>query len=440
MPDLDRYYRRWFLQRLAALLPAVAGAVGIAVRQAFLLDFHSSTLWIHLACLGAAVVLGGFCAFLAAECLVCRLRFRSGNHGSARELRRDLDLAGPAGIVCLSLVVLMAVLPACFPPLDPIPMMPLRRAALQVPTIAALDPTPTVSSSEGDAARRSPSAKGEGTQTPPSMLQAVRPSGARFFDVEQEDQPYEWLAERPPHLRRLGVPDRDKPFEWMRPELHVELALFDPSGTLSRDEGKSLDFDHDLDMRGAGVRLWYDLPTTRSGSLRLQYQFFGMTAGEDLEDAADPSRASLLVWQRLGCAYLWQVAGYTSDAEFDLSVFAGMMGDHLLASAYGGVASELLRLSPYIGAEFAFWQSGPVGVAFRFGQTIPVNLTGADAQVTEVSVLLRLDVSSGMSVAVGYAAYWAKFGSYPQQFSTEGGREELSLRLQGPTLAFDVRF
>lgn len=438
MADLDRHYRRWLLQRLAALLPAVVGAASVAVRQAIILDLDSSALWIHLACLGAAVVLGGFCSFLAIQCLLCRRHLRTRDYRSARELRRDLDLAGPAGIVCLSLVVLIAVLPACFPPLDPLPTLPLRRMALPIPPVPALNPpfAPT----ENNSAASDVSAKKEESRTPSDTLRAVRPSDARFYDLEQEDSPYEWLAERPPHLGRLGVPDRDKPFDWMRPGLHVELALFDPAGTLSREDGAALDFDHDLDMRAAGVRLWYDLPTTRSGSLRFQYQLIGMTAGEALEDAADPSRSSLLVWQRLGWAYLWQLAGYTSDAEFDLSIFAGVMGDHLLASAYGGAASELLRLSPYVGGEFGFWQGGPAGLSFRFGQTIPVNLTGADARVTEVTVLLRLDVSDRMSLAVGYAAYWAKFASYPEQFSTENKREDLSLRLHGPTLALDVRF
>jgi hypothetical protein len=181
----------------------------------------------------------------------------------------------------------------------------------------------------------------------------------------------------------------------------------------------------------------YYVPTGPGEAVEFQYRLLGMTSGDG---SADPDLSSLLLWQRFAATYAWQVEGYHSDATFDLTVLCGVMGDLLLTSAYDGLASEQLRLSPYLGFEFGFWQTGPAGLILHLGQSIPLNVTGATAKVTDASAHLRFDLSHGLSMQIGYAGFWGEFRGYDQKFSDDGERSEMSVRLHGPSFGVDVRF
>ncbi|GEM_PF-7071043 len=435
MPDLRRVYRRWLIRKLSILTPAVGVAVALSWRQAGRLQAGSTTLWIDLACLGASLLLAGFCGGLSVRALLCYRRFRSGDAGAARQSRRELEPAGPVAFVAFSLVVFVGVLPACFPPLGPLAEFPLPiRTVLEerrksAAPAAAEERVPPPSRAE---------AKREPRGLPLSVPLAIEPGEARILE-DQEEPRTPWTEERSSGFARLGVPDANRPFEWMAPELHVEVLLLQPTGTFATQEG-DVDIDRDLGMRGAGLRFTYDLATDRDEGLRFHYQFFGLSASKDYVEISEASIDDLLVWQRFGATYLWRLLGYTSDAELDFSVFAGAMGDNLLSDGENDVAAELVRVSPYFGIEAGFWQRGPVGAVFRLGQTLPVNLTGGTALVTDLTALLRVDFTDGLSLHFGYAAYWAHFRDHAERFTDTDGHEKVAMMLHGPVVGIDLRF
>lgn len=440
MPDLVRYYRRWLIRRLAALLPAMAAAVAVSVRQMLRLDQASPMLWIDLACLGTSLAIAGFGAWLGVRCWRCHARFRSGGASPARLLRREIEPVGPLALVGLSLSLFLAILPGCFPPPDPlsdlpVPHQPYAREAGSDPRIEPIAQS-GASGTEAPAAREPRPRK---TEPSPGLLLAVEPGEFRFFE-EQEEPPDPWSAERPEKFGRMGVPEADRPFLWMDPELHVDVIIADPTGTVATDEGDDARLDEDLGMHGVGLRLSYDLPTAQDEALRFEYQIFAFSAGSDLVEIPESSIQELLVWQRFGITYLWRLLGYTSDATFDFSIVAGIMGDNLLSDAEVAAAWRGLRLSPYVGVEAGFWQNGPVGLLFRLGQTVPINVTGGTALVTDFTATFRVDLSTGVSVHLGYTAYWAHFRDHSERLTDTDGHERLTLIMHGPTFGVDLRF
>lgn len=419
-------------RKLQLLLPASAAAAALGVRQALRLDSLSSNLWIDLACLGASTVLTLVCAWLALRSFLCYRR-------TSRPMRHELDAAGPVGIVVLSLVALVAVLPSCFPPQTPVPDLPARivAASAVVPPQEVPRKQELVAIAGHGTPVAPPAVEPKPRHRNSGLLLSVETVEGRIFDF-QEEEPSPWNLEAPQTYHRLGVPT--KPYEWMPPELHIDVLLLEPDGNLNTTENVKIDFDEDLEMRGAGLRLYYDLATARDEGLRFQYQFYGLTAGADLIDLPDAGADELIIWQRFGVSYNWQLLGYSSDAALDFSFALGVMGDNLLTAAHGGVASEVIRLSPYVGAEIGFWQNGPAGLVFRMGQTVPVNISGAEAQVTEFTALFRLDLSKGLSAHLGYGMTWARFRDFSKRASDKGETDEMTLRLQGPVFGFDLRF
>lgn len=442
MADLVRVYRRWALARLVALAPPSLAAGALALWQGLKLQAGSATQWIDLTCLGAAVVLFAFVGALTLRTLLCYGRFRAGRIEAARQVRRELEPAGPVAFVVFSLVVFVAVLPACFPPPEPLPDLPVPAVSL-LPRLSVPEPIARVAHPGGTDRSTPPPSRPEPRRANEGLTLAVplaiEPGEARFFQ-EQDDPVTPWRLEPTQRFDRLGVPDPTKPLQWLDPELNVEVMLVTPSGKLDNGNEKDLDVRGDLEMRGAGVRLTYDLPTDRDESLRFHYQMFGLAATNDVVDIAESSLDELLVWQRFGATYHWRLLGYTTDATLDFSFFAGVMADNLLTDAQGGVASEVLRISPYLGCEIGFWQHGPVGAVFRVGQTLPTNLTGATALVTDVSAVLRVDLSNGLSVHFGYSGYWAHFRDHQKKLTDVDGHENAVLMLHGPVLGLDLRF
>jgi hypothetical protein len=217
--------------------------------------------------------------------------------------------------------------------------------------------------------------------------------------------------------------------------------VLDPSGSLLSDSETSVDIDGEMEMESAGLRLYYDLPTGRDQALRLHYEIYALSTAGELE-VSEASIRDLLLWQRVGLTYLWQLTGYSSDATFDCSMFLGAMGDTLLAddSGAGGEISGKTRISPYVGIEMGFWQRGPAGLLFRLGQTVPFNVHEVTASVTDAAAVFRVDFSPSLSLHIGYAWYWARFKSYVDSFSSRGEEEELTLRMQGPMIGLDLRF
>lgn len=432
MPDLSKAYRRWRNRKLLLLLPAVAAAAALGTRQALRLDAASGSLWIDLACLGASAMLAAVCVWLSIRSALCSRR-------RSRSMRHELDSAGPVGIVVLSLVALVAVLPSCFPPHDPVPDVPVRVLLAARGAVETAPPELVAAGSE-ETAVAPPAVNVEPKRRSQGLLLGVETVESRIVDP-QEDEPRPWTLEpRDPAYHRLGVPDARKPFQWMSPEIHVDVLLLKPGGEMEMPDETEVDLGEDLEMRGAGLRLYYDLPTARDEALRFQYQFFGLSAGASSIEIGEPEADDFLVWQRFGVSYYWQLLGYTSDATFDFAISVGLMGDSLLTAAHGGLTAEQLRVSPYFGAEIGFWQNGPAGLVIRVGQTTPLNLTGATANVTELTVLFRVDFTEGLSAHIGYGSTWARFRDYSKRGSDDGEQEEMMLLLHGPVFGFDLRF
>ena len=118
----------------------------------------------------------------------------------------------------------------------------------------------------------------------------------------------------------------------------------------------------------------------------------------------------------------------------------GVVGDSLLTTAQGGVADEVIRLSPYLGMEVGLWQQGPAGILLNFSHTFPTNITGAAARVTQLSALFRIDFAQAWSLHMGYFGIRGRFQDFSGKMTWQGSDEEMEVFLHGPTFGIDLRF
>ncbi len=452
MPDLSRGYRSWLWRRLSMLAPACGGAGLLVVHHSSQMFGATSMLWIHFASLCLALFLLAFTGWLTLRCVSCYFSHRKMLIPLRRRTRRELSQAGWMGMVCLSLLPVLALLPGTFRDISrsipthllevtrllkvtpPRPTPEERKMAVQVverparPTVKPQPPTPEKNTEE-------PSPL-------PLQLHAVETQPAYVYSFQEEEKTADpWTFVNPPRLDRLGVPDPLKPFDWMLPQVQVGFLLpRATTGTLSSNGKTRLYLEDDLDMRSAGFHLEFDVPVSRDDSLLLLYEPIGFSSNADLADDPDGELGEYILWQRLGIFYAHRFAGYTSESIFDFSVTAGMMGDSLLTVADGGIANEVVRLSPAFGMELGLWQQGPAGFLLNLNQALPLNLTGATARVTEISVRLRIDFTRSLSIHFGYFAIRGRFQDFAGKMTTKGAEEEMEVSLSGPTFGIDLRF
>jgi hypothetical protein len=454
MVVLRRAYRGWFLKRLAWLIPGFLVCCIIGGRV--LLDSAGSPA---ASIPSLAIVAGSLLLFgtLFFRCVQVFRRASLGDRARARTLRRvlrpyrELSMAGIAAVLSLAAIPLLFEGPrpvADVAVLRPTHGRPVARKTpedfpVEVATEAPL-PNPAPPAPPGSAAPAPP---------PPPAPAAPLPDLPRL-----QDDPF--LTPLPLSLSAptLAVQDttargREDSAPPQRPEvLDFTRALALPAPQPFLDRG-GLPYEEDattlplrelsLDVtivpnsggwKGSIYELSFELPLSRSGSLRMTYSAAAMNKSQDDEDFE-----ATLAWHRMSLSYELKLAGYTRHATFDLAIRLGGTVDVLSNHISDMAISETPRISPWIGVEAAVWEQSGFGVILQGGYSVAAPITGGSAAVGDLRLLVRYDMSENLSVYLGYRYIALRLHD---RSSAEDGppREDLHEQFSGPIVGVSLRF
>ncbi len=217
-------------------------------------------------------------------------------------------------------------------------------------------------------------------------------------------------------LTSRPLPDENDLETWLSPEARVDgFLLLDPSG------------DHI-----PGLTLTVDLPVGKNDSVLFSLTGALLPEQEEVEGGWKPN------WNHLTLAYTRRVAGFTSQATFDLAASVGLCADFL--HGVEGVAdpSGAPKFAPYAAIELAFWRREPIGLLIHLSDSLPVTLLGSSLGVAELSAEIRWDVAKAISFHGGYRMVLLRYNSDTDSQVPESG--PLRLGLSGPILGLDFRF
>lgn len=462
MPDLRRAYWRWVLRN--GVMFGVAWAAAAAV------VFHvwaapEVELWARLAG-GSVALLGlGFLTALVVLLAACARLQACGRRAEARALRRQLRPSGRLAAGTLGVLAFLACVSGAFlrrpepgraethPSRIAVRARKSRPRPAQAPSMpvppAVPDPESRAELSEGRPAAAVPEIRPllEGLpsrvileETPAERAVAAGaepepPRGPEAASAEEE--------ERGLPAFRLTAADLERPQEGFVEALVVER----PGKPLEGDpeaplyvEGRldALLFSMDGYRPGAGAALELEFPFDRSGALRGGVLTVAFMSDERLEDVTEDGASFSGIQATL--EYVLKILGYTRRAPLDLAVGAGIAADRFASREGPETADSGVRISPWISVEAGFWQAGMAGFVVRAGQSIPVNLTGLTASVTDLAALVRLDLSERVSIHAGYRLVRVRLRDYGRALALGGGAEEMEETLSGPLLGLDMRF
>jgi len=442
--DVLRAYRRWLGRRLALLGPSFAAAVLVNLRLA--LD-QRAPLWLKVASMSLALLIVSLLGFLGVETILCARLHRRGGGDGARVLRRQLVSTRGMALASLVLLAGIALLPEIFPDPAPHTLPPAQRqdwvSALPIPAgpveqppaePASIPPPITWPEVSPD-----PVPAGEPRELPilaglPLRLELTErefalPGPAQDPAGEEQRQPVfrpepDLLLSRRapaglPGIDRPGLADERDPGWVPPPEIRID-------GLLLTSEG--------FGKIGAGLLL-ADVPLTANASLRAGFLYAGSL---DYDGAADGE--ATFQWNRLTLEYVHRLAGYLRRAPFDLALSLGFSMDRIEGAATEDSIQKEARLSPLVGIDVAFWEGGPFGLVLHAGQSFPVNFTGATSAVTDLSALVRWDLTARVSFHAGYRLLRVHLRGYAESLAHEGSRDELDATFSGPLAGVDLRF
>lgn len=460
MPDLRRAYRRWALRNGILFGAAWAAAAAVTVR---VLGASEVEVWARLAAGAVAVLALGFLTALGASfAAFVKLQAR-GRRARARALRRQLRPYGRLAAGTLAVLALLACVPRAFlrEPERPTEE-PRRRVAVRAPKdrpgAAELVRAPAAEETEVRAETPAPAPERSTPEIRP-LLEGL-PSRVILEETPAE-RAFASSAPEPESSRAPEAPSGDEGEERGLPPLRLTVAdLEGPSegfvGALVVDRpgkpwedvaGAALYAEARLDAlllsmdgyrHGAGAALEVELPFDRARSFRAGVLTMAFMYDEHLEDVTEDGASFSGLHATL--EYVLKILGYTRRAPLDLAVAAGIAADRFASREGPETADPAGRISPWISVEAGFWQAGTAGFIVRAGQAIPANLTGATAAVTDLTVLVRLDLSERVSIHAGYRLVRVRLRDYPRALAQGGGAEEMEETMGGPLLGLDVRF
>jgi hypothetical protein len=452
-------YRSWLWRRLGVLVPSLAATLLVNGWLAF--EARSSP-WIKATCLSMASILGLLIVYLIAQTLACARLHRHLDRIEARLLRRQLKpyraFTGASVLLLAALVLVPNVFhrtrasetAAVFlrPPAIKVPTAEPQELALPLPAgvqALALGPgrvllepelpppslglallEPQVISLEDSADELAQA--GGGPELAPQDLPAPDPDRDRGMPRYRPDLESLREAEFAKTLR-LGVSERPLPEqydedEWKSPEFLV-MGLF-------RDSLRSGNI--------AGLITVIDVPFGRDDSVQVSWIAAILPGGDAVGlERRDPSN-----WSHVSVEYVRRLAGYHSQATFDLAASAGVCADFLKTLEGMGNMGPNPKISPCVGLDLALWEKGAVGLLLHGGQSIPLPIQGETVMTTDLSGTIRVDLSRGISFRAGYrliAFRYKRDGD--NAIATPGSgvsRDALTENLSGPQIGLDVRF
>lgn len=463
MADIFRAYRRWLAKRLSYLLPVFVLALGI---NAWLAIGVESERWLK----AISLVLSGVClaslGYLLIETLSCAALQARGERRAARTLRSQLAMSWRVAAVCV--VVFAALVVAPFLVRTPGPEAP-HEARARRSYVRALGPAPEAAPPEftqtipvDDAAPAlaavEPAAEIGKPQPPRPDIVPPRADVTPRLELEEKEleaplalapflQPPQEPA-RSPEPDSLSVetipfrPDTNPPstFDPFGPG----KAAVDRPGLRGEDNEKApaptlrfnvLLLSMEEYGRGGGASVEGDYALSRDGSVHVSYLGIGFGKGQELDELK-----SEWVWHRLTVSYLQRLVGFTRHAGFDLAITVGASVDRFQNEIGPEEIDTKARISPYVAIDVGLWQGGPFGFVLHAGQSIPFNVTGSSSSVTDVSAMLRVDISERLSLFAGYRMLWVELKEYPENLVASHAHEEFESSLAGPLVGFEVRF
>jgi hypothetical protein len=152
-------------------------------------------------------------------------------------------------------------------------------------------------------------------------------------------------------------------------------------------------------------------------------------------DGVEPS----FTWHRGTIEYVRRLAGYTRQSTFDLAVMIGMSIDQLSTHQALTTFNSSPRLSPWFGLESAIWEDDGVGLLLRVGHSLGTRLTGGSSSVTEVKVVVRIDLGEKSSLELGYRIVSARFRD-KHGAAREDYVDKLDRSFMGPVAGLALRF
>jgi hypothetical protein len=438
--DVRRSHRRWFAYRLAILVPAFLSAVSVMLWVAV---GPGAPSWLRVTTTTLALLVDMLLGYLLFQTALCAFFHAGLRLREARILRGLLSWSRTAAFASIGLLWALALVPELFR--EPAPAGAPAGDFRREPRPAAPDPRfaslPGGFAGTGAAHGSGPAGGAEAPELPARLeldetafAPPPRPADPVGEAQDEGDAPDENPRYRPApgedlRLRldlalSLGIdrpwlPDEGRPAEKLPVEVRLDLVTFSEEG-----------------REAAGLSLSFDLPLGRTDSVRTSYlvafvedDIEGLGGTETFRD------------EHVTVEYVKRLAGFTRRAPFDLALSVGFSLDRFSDWRPGEVAAEsVARLSPHVGIELGLWQSGPMGLSLHAGQTIPVNLTGGSASVTELAAVLHVTVSEGVSLRLGYQVMVVHLRDY--EGSLGGGRasDDLDRKLAGPMLGLEVRF
>ncbi len=437
MVDVFRAYRRWMWRRFLLLGSALAGTLAVFLRVALAGD---SALWLRISFSSVALLLIALLGYLTIRTASCARLQRRGRRDLARPLRRELRpyraFVGSAAILTIAVLIGSHLVPV-----EPTPG--LRRA--RRPPQPAWERAAVSSIGVAQIPPPAPAPVAAGSRPCPSDLPVLekdlpvlvyeeqgfpvarRPEPERSRPVPDEAERlipdpgalFRMITAEPEGISRKGLPPEGSGAEGPPPELRLDVLYL-------ADEDE---------LKGPAANVSLDYPLGRDDSIRVGYFLAMLSTDEGKHFDLEPS----LEWERWTVTYARRVAGYTRHAAFDLAVSGGLSVD-LLESPEG--AFDLAgkgRLSPYAGLDVGLWREGPVGVLFHAGRSFPLNLTGVSSGVTDLSVLLRVDLLERLSFHIGFRMLYFDFRDYSENLVRERPEVDEAGNLYGPLLGLDFR-
>ncbi|MBI4563084.1 MAG: hypothetical protein HY716_00115 [Planctomycetes bacterium] len=489
MRKLESAYRVWTFRRLCLIGLAGAATAALSALHVLRLAADPAGAAVHAVALLITAFITGILGYL----LACHV---SGPRGAKSPWKRGARQAArrEAPFVALAGAAIAAFLALATPALAPEGRAPASTAL----ALHALDSEPRrMPEPLGLVESPRPLARASERPEPPALVEPAEPRGAAHFqdeapppprplpDKPREDSapPAEWL-ERPAfgksfppssipfalereldlerRFPRLGVPSQFRPEELPPVEAGASLYFGMLGGYLSmRFVGETRPFELNVgDVLGGdtlerGGELLLEFPLSRRDAFRVS--FVGMrlrqggTVGDDADFSANASLAGAaydftFTWTHLFAGFSHKMAGFTRESRFDCALHLGAMVDY----TYGRLKVDGAQLAemqdgergwsaPAVGLTVGIWTFSPGGLTIEVLQSVPANIGGQTAQLTDVRIGMKLDLSERVSANFGYRRIYAKYRTFEDQVLRQRAQTHADFDAAGPVVGLDVR-
>jgi hypothetical protein len=452
MVDVRRAYSRWLRRRLLWLGPSFLLSCAVGAELAADPNLPG---WVRIPSLALAGGVALLFTMLGVQTILVGREKSLGRGRRAQLLRTELRPYRGIAFASLLLLLMLLAVPSLFPEQPPILVPSVHRppghaVEARIPAPAPAPPPAVAVPAEVPVPAPVPAPAPETPVAPPPTPPQIVPEIVRIPELPMRLEDFERPAlpvvqeERSPELdrfgmkhrpgpeddvfsdlsigrqalNRVGLPAESDPVSWIPPELRVDAMIVTRTGP----------------WRGAAFEMSCDLPIGRDDSVRLTYAV--VMLNNELEfDGIEPSFA----WHRATFEYVRRLAGYTRSASFDLALRIGMTVDRIGTHEAGMRFNPDLRPSPWLGLESALWEDEGVGLVLQAGHSFATRLTGGLSSVTDLRVVVRIDLGERSSLELGYRMMTVQFRDKNGP-SSDDYDDKMSQTFRGPVLGLALRF